>query len=516
MALAMNSSTKPRQLIIGLDAMEWHLVRAWAAAGKLPTFRRLLEEGTQAVLSTPADRLPDTVWTCLCSGLNPAHLARFFYVQHDPDTGGMRYLPDDSFRVNYVWNHLSEAGRRVGVVDAPHVSAGEPLNGFHISWGTHGAQGPRFSAPASLLREVDQRFGRHPVGECDSATSEGARKSLRRRLLEGVKAHGELFRECITDRDWEVLIAVFGEPHCGGHFFWQDTDSTQLREPANHAQQAGTLEEIYRAIDREVGAMIEAAGPGVLVYAVSAHGMGPLRHASWNLADMLDYWGYGSKSNHAQGAEKPRQGSVNFWRILRMVVPGKLQYATYAGLPQRLRNELVFRFYRGNRSWEQCRAFAVPNNDSVGAIRINLKGRDHHGIVEPGIEYEQICDDLCAALAELKDPVSGKPVVVYISRIQRELRGPYLDRLPDITVQWEQSFAWSSVHSPRFGTMQLRDQDSRSGSHTAHGFLLATGDGIRRGATITGASIYDLVPSIMDTAGVSSPAACEGRPLFRE
>ena len=106
-------------------------------------------------------------------------------------------------------------------------------------------------------------------------------------------------------------------------------------------------------------------------------------------------------------------------------------------------------------------------------------------------------------------------MVDHISRIQPELRDPYLDRLPDITVRWDASFAWSSVHSPRFGTVQLRDQDFRSGSHTAHGFLIAAGDGIPQGATISGASIYDIVPTIMDAAGLRAPAAFEGHPLLR-
>ena len=134
--------------------------------------------------------------------------------------------------------------------------------------------------------------------------------------------------------------------------------------------------------------------------------------------------------------------------------------------------------------------------------------------MEPGLEYDRICDDIHAALGELTDPVSQRPVARYISRIQRELRGPYLDRLPDLTVQWDNRFPWSSVHSPRFGTIELRSQDSRSGSHTAHGFLLTIGDDIPRGATIAGASIFDIVPTIMDTAGLPTPSACEGQPLF--
>jgi len=259
--------------------------------------------------------------------------------------------------------------------------------------------------------------------------------------------------------------------------------------------------------------MIEAAGPGVRVYAFAAHGMGPLYHASWNLPEILDYLGYGNGGRAHQPAEV-RRANVNYWRILRMMIPGNLQYAIKAALPERLQHELMFRFYRGNRSWEKCRAFAVPHNDTVGAIRINLKGRDRNGLVEPGAEYDRICDDLCAALAELTDPTSGRSVVRYISRIQRELHGPRLDRLPDITANWEQSFPWNAVSSPRFGTVELRNQDARTGSHTPHAFLLASGEGIPKGATISGASIFDLVPTILYAAGMRAPTTCEGRPLF--
>ncbi len=514
----MDRPASPRQLLIGLDAMDWSLVQRWASTNKMPTFRRLMEEGTQAELSTVADRLPDISWNCLCSGLNPAYLARYFYVQHDPRTAGLRYMPDDSFGVNYFWDHLSRAGRRVGVVDVPHVSTSAELNGFQLtSWGTHAAHGPRSSTPRSLLREVDERFGRYPVGECDAVGSAPeARVALRPRLLAGVHAHGELFRHCITEPAWEVLITVFAAAHCAGHFYWADMDPTHpAHDPEDRHRLADTIEAVYRAIDREVGEMVEAAGPGVRVYVFAAHGMGPLYHASWNLPEILDYLGYGKEdSRGADRRGEMRRSDVNFWRTLRMVVPGRLQYAIKAALPQWLQNELIFRFYRGNRSWEMCRAFAVPNVDVVGAIRISLKGRDYNGLVEPGAEYDRVCEEICAVLAELRDPVSGRPVVKHISQLQRELHGPYLDRLPDITALWDQSFPWRSINSPRFGTVQLRNQDSRTGSHAPRGFLLASGEGIASGATLSGASIFDFVPTILNSAGTRVPEICEGRPLF--
>lgn len=514
MPALMNSSSTPRQLIIGVDAMEWDLVTRWTEAGKLPNLSRLLQQGTHAELTTIADSLPDASWQCLCSGLNPAHLARYFYVQNDPTTGAMRYLPDDSWGIKFFWDYLSEAGIRVGVIDIPHTLATNFTRGFQLSWGTHGLHGERFSTPPSMLKQVDEQFGRHPAGECDAANSRRARKAQLVRLLDGVKAHGELFRQCMVDHEWDVLMGVFSAPHCAGHMYWHNMDPKHPRhDPNDEEGLAKAIEEIYCAIDREIGALIEAAGPEVRVYVVSPLGMGPLYHASWNLPDLLEGWGFGSKAT-LDYRPQPRAASINPWRILRMIMPGKLQYAIYSMLPHRIREELMFRFYQGNRSWEGCRAFAVPNNDVTGAIRINLKGRDARGVVEPA-EYDGICEEICAALAELIDPESGRPVAEHISRIHRELRGPHLDELPDITVQWANSFPWSALRSPRLGTMKIREQDSRSGAHTRNGFLIAFGDGIEHGAKLPAStSIYDFMPTIMKTAGVAIPAACEGRPLF--
>ena len=491
--------------------MEWELVRKWAALGKMPNLKRLMREGTHAVLESATDRFPEPVWNYMCSGLNPAYFARYFDVQHDPDTGTLRYMTGDWPGAKYFWDHLSDAGRRVWVIDAPQVNSSPLLNGFQLHWGTHAQMTPHFSMPRELLGEAERRFGRHPVGKCDSMASGPSRLTLRGRLLDGIKAHGEMFRYYAAQKEWDALVAVFSEAHCAGHIFWHDMDASHPRHNVNDPHQiADAIEDVYRAIDREIATIVEAAGAGVRVYVVSAQGIGPLYHASWNLPAMLEHWGYGSKLDGAPHSAP----TMSLQRRLKQLVPRPLHSAINKALPRRMRQELLFSFYRDDRSWDRCRAFAVPNSPTVGAIRINLKGRDHNGIVEPGAEYEEICDGICAALAELTDPVCGKPLVRSISRVQRELRGPYLDRLPDITAQWDTSFPWTSVWSPRFGTMKPRGHDSRTGSHTRDGFVIATGDGIARGAAVSRASIYDFAPTILNCAGISVPAACEGRPLF--
>jgi predicted AlkP superfamily phosphohydrolase/phosphomutase len=155
----------------------------------------------------------------------------------------------------------------------------------------------------------------------------------------------------------------------------------------------------------------------------------------------------------------------------------------------------------------------LPNNDSVGAIRISVAGRDQDGLVEPGAEYDEVCRDLSAAFRELTDPETGRKLVLRVTLTHEEFRGPFLDRLPDITVLWDQSFSWDAVHSPRFGTLRVRRQDARSGSHTTHGFALMRGPGVAAGLVLEGHSIYDIAATILDWAGVDAPAHFDGLPF---
>ena len=510
-----DSNGGPALLLIGMDAMEFTLVERLAMAGRMPAFRSLLERGTRGTLDSTSQQLPDTVWACLYSGVNPAKFEKYFYVQYDPATQGLRHVPDDAITATPFWDHLSQAGHRVGVVDAPKFPLSRDINGFHLTnWGAHATKTARASNPGDLLAKVQSRFGDHPVGDCDriDGTPKGL-SVLRQRVLNGVRAHGELFRWMMREYKPEVFFGSFSAPHCVGHHFWFGVEP-ELRESMSpdEAPLAETVHETYEAIDREVGEMIAAAGPDATTMVFAAHGMGPLHHASWNLPEILRILGYASGSSE-RTASTPRTAKVNPWRVLKMIVPGSIQYGIKNMLPQRLQDQLLFLWYRGGENWNGSRAFAVPNNDSVGAIRISVKGRDRNGLVSPGAEYESICRDIAAALHELVDPVTGRRVVKQVTFSSEKFSGPFLHQLPDLTVLWEQGFSWDSISSPRIGELRLRKQDSRSGSHTPYGFFVAAGNGIPAGRNLTGHSIYDIAPTILHAVGMRPNASMDGVPM---
>jgi predicted AlkP superfamily phosphohydrolase/phosphomutase len=507
-------NTAARQLIFALDACEWNLIRKWAAAGKLPTIARLISEGTSGTLETSAVQLPDTVWSCIYGGRNPATFEKYFYVQYDQRTGDLRHVYDDAYARRPFWDILSDAGVKVGVVDLIKYPTSERLNGFQVTnWGAHAATARKSSLPADLIGTIESRFGRHPVGDCDRVDhNPRSELRLRERIVQGVKLRGEVMRWLMQEYDWDVFVAGFSEPHCIGHHFWHWTDETHpLFGAPDPFGLAPSMEMVYSAMDTEMGRMIEMVDRDTLVLAISGHGMGPLFHASWNLPEILNLLGFGRNPPHtAAPAGKAR---VNPWRILRMVMPGGLQYFIRDMLPRRMSDELLFRWYAGARDWVGHRAFAVPNNDSVGAIRVNLKGRDRFGIVEP-TDYDAICHEIAAGLMELEDPDSGRKVVERVTFSRRQFSGEYLDALPDILVSWNQSFAWHAIRSPRFGMLEIAKQDSRSGSHSDRGFFIARGPGADPGASLRSGTIYDIAPTILQAAGVQVPPDMEGHALL--
>jgi predicted AlkP superfamily phosphohydrolase/phosphomutase len=503
-------------LLIGLDAMEWTLVQQWATAGTLPTFQRLIERGARVELSSTAAQLPDTVWSSIYSGLNPGHFAKYFYVQYDPASGDLKMMDDDKIGATPFWKYLAEAGCKVCALDVPKFPVSRMAGVYLANWGSHATKTRRASHPPALLAEIDRRFGPHPVGECDAVdASPQALRKLRAKILNGVRVRGELYRFLLAREDWDVFFAGFSETHCAGHHFWQFLDSSHRQyDPADPHGLRDTLQSVYRAIDAQLAEMIQVAGAGTRLLIFSGHGMGPMWHASWNLQEILDLLGFGKAGAARASRQESKAAGVNPWRLLKMAMPGKVQYAVKAMLPQALQNELIFRWYAGSRDWAGRRAIAVPNNDSVGAIRILVQGRDRHGLVPPGAAYEELCENIAAALRDLRDAGTGRQVVLQVAFPHCEFPGPFADGLPDLAVLWDQSFAWDEITSPALGRLKIRMQDSRSGGHTPRGFLLASGYGESRGQDLGEATLYDLAPTVLRAAGVDPPASMHGRPLF--
>jgi predicted AlkP superfamily phosphohydrolase/phosphomutase len=522
------ASVRRRVVALGIDGGNPTLLRRWADAGLLPNIARLLERGVSGTSRGLSHFFVGSTWPSLYTGTSPAEHAHHSLVQIRPGSYESITMGEHGLvrRVPF-WETLSDAGRRVAILDVPLSQLSPGLNGVQtVEWGSHDAvYGFRCSTRA-LAREIRSKFGVHPLGNsCDGAHRGAAEYAdFLARLEAGVRRKTALTRAVLHKERWDFCIQVFTESHCAGHQCWHLHDAAHPGHDASIVAVTGDpLERVYRAIDAAVGEIVADLGDDTTIALFSAHGM--------------SYW-YGAQLLLPQILFKL---GVTAQRPAPPAVPGMIRSAaewSWHRLPQPLRNRIaplrtriaaamsapskadaIPRDVDARRS----RCFPVYNGLIEGGIRLNVKNREPNGVLEE-TEVDAFCADLERDLLAIIDERSGERLVREVVRTKDVVSGAALDALPDVLVGWSDTVPTGSrivgagaaaairAHSPRIGEVSGTNAFGRTGEHRPDGFCVFAGPGIAHGTLPGDFSIYDYAPTFTAMLGVSMPDV-PGRPV---
>jgi predicted AlkP superfamily phosphohydrolase/phosphomutase len=523
MSLENGQAKDPRVIAIGLEALDPDLVERWAAEGHLPILAQLRERGVWRRLRSTTEISSGTVWSSLITGTLPAKHGNFFY-HRQLKTGSYQIIKKyaDVVGRDPIWMRLSQAGRRVAAVEVPTVELHSDINGLEfLNWGTQAPNlNPGAGKPA-YLDELNARFGKHPLAdwyETKPADAKGWSK-LVTDFRKGVAARSAMGRWVLEREDWDFFVLVYPEGHVVGHIAYHLVDKAHPDYDPEIVSCCGNpMLEIYKEIDRGIGTLIEGQDDATVLL-FSNSGMGPNYSGIHLVGDVLGRLGLGSR----QPDEAPRKG------IAGALAPN-LKWGPYAVkeiedligaqtirrckkvFPQRFWDQWSRRVLAVGNDWAKCRAFALPN-DFSGAIRINLKGREPEGLVEPGPEYEALCDEIIREFLALINPATGRPAVDKVLRGDEVCTGEQRAEFPDLLVVWKREAPIEALQSERIGTVSGKLPDRRTGSHLVDGFLLGAGPGIRDQWNGEEATVLDIAPTILEIFGQTIPNDFDGRVL---
>jgi len=500
-----------RVLVVGLDAAETSLLERWSAEGLLPAFADLTRRAASFDLANTIDTLPAGIWPELNTGRSCGKTG-FYFPARQLHTGDADVRPVEPGEVDprTYWSAASDAGLRVAVVDMPLTIPQPGLNGVQVSeWGTHDRPFLVCSEPPGLLDELRSRHGDYPVwsaeragtstrAACDDhqSTTEDYEKLLDD-LLAGIERKTGLLLDLLRSESWDLFACAFGEPQCVGHQHWHLQDN-----PAAPPRLQNAIRDVYRGVDAALGALVEAAGPDATTLVVASHGMGPHTGGLQLMPEVLVR--LGMSSGHGVSANVRSRLPIGVRSGLRRLVPSRVRKTlqTAAGsLPKPLESS-------------QTRAVAL-DGDRVSWIRLNLRGREPFGAVEPGAEAEALVEELRREMLALEDPESGERIVA-AARTAAEAFGPdHHPDIPDLMVSFRTDLGQiDACRSERVGLVRFpyRPPAQRSGSHpTDPSRLWMVGGG--RGVSTSEGSVLDLAPTVLSLLDVPLPAGLDGRPL---
>src|SRR5262249_19021809 len=264
---------------------------------------------------------------------------------------------------------------------------------------------------------------------------------------------------------------------------------------------------VYAALDRALGTLRAGLRSDITVIVVSGDGVRPNR-CGWHLLPAaLERLGYTSSGTGATDRARP----PSFLSRAQRLIPAEAKRRIAASLPWRVRDRLGAWAQTAGIDWSRTRAFALPT-DLEGCIRINLKGREPQGIVEPGAEYDDVCQEIRERLEELANPATDRPAVRQVWIRNEVFPGPRQEELPDLVVTWRDEAPITALTSARCGLIEGTNPDPRPGTHSTTGFLLAAGPGIAGGYQGRG-HLTDVASSISALLGLQHLPRLDGRPL---
>lgn len=514
-----------RVLLIGLDSADCDLIERWSDEGHLPTLAGLRRSGAWGRLGTTAEVMHVSAWPTLYTGVTPGQHGLYHAYQARAGSRGVERARPEACGSPPFWGYLDAAGRRCLVMDAFMTYPLPGFSGLEIheygtwTWFVH--PGAR---PTRLWKEIHRRFGPYPAPEHLHVLDVPDAAWFRDRLIDGARVKGEVVRWLLREEPWDMAFVTFGEPHAAGHYLWHHDD---VSHPAHG--RAGTrssdidhpMLDVYAAVDRAIGDVLEAIGDEVTLLVVSGDGMGPNYAACHHVPEALHrldlFHGVGVGRDQAgkgeSGTSTVRPGLAS---RLRGIIPLGVRQAVTRCMPRSLHYRLSMRWVNDAIDWPRTRAFCVPNANEA-YVRVRLEGREPEATVRAGAEYDEILAQLAHVASSLHNPQNGRTAPERVVLVDQVFPGPERPHLPDLVITWDpEARVLGQLAGDSIGTVSgnagYETGPFYTGNHRPNAFVLARGPRVSAGSRVTGGHVLDVAPTVLSMLDVDAPASFEGRP----
>ena len=516
---------KRKALIIGLDGATFDLIQPWVRGGELPTFAKLMQEGSYGELRSVLPPLTAPAWTTMVTGTNPGKHGLVDFWARDFSGYGFRLLNASSRARPCLWDLVGQNGGQVIVCNVPMTYPPTPVNGVMVSGLDTPGIDAQYTFPPELKRELNEVVGQYViVGDDWMYSRRHQYDKARAAPFKDMEIHFAAASYLLDRYPWDFAMIVFTATDGASHFFWHFIDPQHpLYEPKNAERYGKVILEVYKGLDAKLAAFVQALPPNTTLFVVSDHGNGPMSNRAIYLNAWLEGKGLlrykrASPGERWQGALSQTTLRVlrSAWHQVQNWIPFQMRAKIEALLPgggKRIESSLI----SAQIDWSKTKAFS---EEVRGSIWINLAGRDAQGIVSPGPEYERLRERIISELPELRDPLTGEQLIRRVYRREELYHGPYANLTPDIILEPNdtiQIFRRSEGAHQTAAVRILSEAELRrgytTGQHLMNGILLIYGGGVTAKGELSGVEMQDVAPTVLYAMGLPVPTWMDGRVL---
>jgi predicted AlkP superfamily phosphohydrolase/phosphomutase len=449
--LGRKEKERPRRVVfIGLDGTPYTFMQRLIAEGRAPNVARLAAQGSLLRMDSVWPWVSSVAWSSMMTGVNPAKHNIFGFIDRDPATYKQFIPTGRNMRAKTLWEVLSEAGKRVIVVNVPVTYPPRAVNGILVA----GFLSPSLEKavyPESYLPTLKS------LGYIVDADPWKARESKDLALQEvnaALDARIRTLFHLFDNEEWDYLHVHIMETDRLHHFLWQ-----QMEE--GHPTYAPAFYEFYRRIDDMLGRLAAKLDDNTTLVWMADHGFCTIKKEVYVNRWLMD----------------------NGWLTLRSVPPDR------------------------QKGLEEIDPASVAYSMDPGRVFIRVRGREKGGCVAPGAEYEALRDEIATAALRLRDPDGDAPIFQAVFKREDLYHGPYFEQAADLILAPYDGY---DPKGPLYKETLTYKGDELVGMHTYDDAMLYVGG---QTIPQTRFSVLNVMPTILELMGIPSPPGLDGESL---
>jgi predicted AlkP superfamily phosphohydrolase/phosphomutase len=281
-------------IVIGVNGMEWDILRPLLLKGELPNFAQVIQRGVYGKMRTLSGPNCPKIYSAIATSTPPDEngITGFVVAGKTASTAMLQREP--------LWSILSSHGVTVGMANVPATFPVMPLNGYMISGMLTRGQGcedgilcsPKLSEvdggaavyPPSLVSELEKNVGDFWIDCSRMPTADELRgkeaEVIDEWLLEVSQVRAQqakLFDYLLSHHRTDFTMLAQSCEDRVGHWLYPIQPYNSGYDPKLHSVRVDAFPSQYRAFDQVLGKILQYVDKNTYLFIISDHGIKPLR-----------------------------------------------------------------------------------------------------------------------------------------------------------------------------------------------------------------------------------------------
>lgn len=444
--------SKKKVIVLGFDGITFDISEKWIRNNKLPNFKKVMDNGAHGRLQSTIPPVSPVAWTTAVTGVNPGKHSIFSFVRDITFEKG-EIVPHMNLstdrKAKAVWQLIEDNKRKSIIINIPHTSPPEEINGILISGEPHAdSDHPvETSENFSFPPEVKERFPNYRIDpSCVDYDPSRPDRYLSDRI-DIAKRRSSVMFKLMKEENWDLIWTVFTITDKIQHYYWKYMDSTHVQYNRTEAREYGkSIFKVYQMMDSIIGETLKRMDNNTTLLIMSDHGFAPLKK------------------------------TVNTENFLKTYIPDSL------------------------------RQFIIAHDYVSPVFKIKIHGYNNSEL------YSTTRNFLYRSLKNLKDPSGGNYINKEIYFSEQIYHGPWVNSGPDVVALPDTFYRYIGYKAnAELGVlMELKDNEFNA-YHESDGVLILYGNNIKNNIKIDNASLMDITPTLLYLFNNNIPEDIDGR-----